>query len=236
MNQIPDDQVDTGPASPSPGPRNPLQIAWQRKAMVLLGVVIGLLLAGLFAFQRAPTYQSTAQVLVVKKHVETALPMPGVPAGTAFYDDYVSTHLALIRSQVVVDKAIRKHDLQSLPSLAGIANPTSAIITSLTATRDTKESGATNIINLSYKGSVPEDCSAIISAVIESYKDFLDETYRNVSDDTLGLITQAHDLLQKDLVEKEKKYAEFREKAPVVVAQNNKDGGPVSLLVLGELG
>ena len=61
-----------------------------------------------------------------------------------------------------------------------------------------------------------EDCGVVIQAVIDTYKDFLDETYRNVSDDTVGLITRAHNLLKKELFTKEKKYAELREKAPLV--------------------
>jgi succinoglycan biosynthesis transport protein ExoP len=218
------------PALPA---RNPLQIAWQRKPLVALGVLAGVAVAAIFASQKAPIYQSTAQVLVVKKHADAALPMPGGGnPSVGYYDDYVSTHLALIRSQVVIDKAVKKRDLGSLPSLSGRGNPTPAIIAALAAARDTKESGATNIVNLSYRGPVAEDCRVILNAVVESYKDFLDETYRNVSDDTLGLINKARDLLEKDLVEKEKKFAEFREKA--VLAVPAKEGPVAAPTRLGE--
>jgi capsular exopolysaccharide synthesis family protein len=235
VNPLPDDDLlDTTGARTGPMPRNPLVIAWQRKPLVLLGIVAGTVVAALFAAQRAPVYQSGAQVLVVKKYAEGALPTAGNSPSAGFYEDYVSTHLAIIRSQVVVDMAVKKHNLDQLPSFAGGGNPTGTIMGSLGAARDSKDSGANNIINLSYRGPVADDCQVVIDAVVDSYKDFLDETYRNVSAETLKLITKARGMLQDDLVEKERQYKEFREKAPVVLAQS-KDGMPASQLRLGEL-
>jgi capsular exopolysaccharide synthesis family protein len=235
MNPLPeDDLVDTAHTRPGPMPRNPLLIAWQRKPLVLLGVLLGGLVAVIFAVQKAPVYQSSTQVLVVKKYADAALPIPGGSPSAGFYEDYVSTHLAIIKSQVVVDGAVKKHELGSLPSFAGHGSPTGAIIGSLSAARDTKESGANNIINLSYKGPVSDDCRTVVEAVVDAYKDFLDETYHNVSDDTLKLIEKARQLLQEDLVKKEKEYKEFREKAPVALAQA-KEGLPTSQIKLGDL-
>src|SRR5437588_219953 len=127
-------------------------------------------------------------------------------------------------------------DLAAPESRPGPAprNPTATIMAALTAARDTKESGANNIINLSYKGPYPDDCRAVIEAVVRSYKDFLDETYHNVSDETLKAINKAQDLLQRDWVEKQRKYKEFRDKAPVALAKL-KEGPPVSQIRLGEL-
>ncbi len=75
----------------------------------------------------------------------------------------------------------------------------------------------------------------ILGAVIDSYKDFLDETYRNVSDDTLKLIEKARDLLDRDLKDKRKKYRTFRENSPLVAEATPKDGVTPSQARLGEL-
>src|SRR5262249_58305699 len=72
-------------------------------------------------------------------------------------------------------------------------------------------------------GGVAEDCGLVLGAIIDSYRDFLDETYRNVSDNTLELITKARDILEKDLAEKEKKYRAFREESPLLW-RGGKDG------------
>jgi capsular exopolysaccharide synthesis family protein len=237
MSQMPEDDF-TEPqeeARPSAAPRNPLLIAWQRKPLVALGLVIGVAAGALFAARQPPVYQATAQVLVVKKYADAAIPLPsGTDPRMNYYEDYVSTHLALIKSRVVVEKAVKKRNLQDLPSFAGKGNPTGTIIASLSATRDLKDSGATNIMYVTFKGPDAEDCQTVIDAVIESYKDFLDETYHNVSDDTVKLITQARDLIEKDLAEKEKEYSAFREKAPLAPVQT-KDGSAPTQVRLGEL-
>src|SRR5262249_13110675 len=78
---------------------------------------------------------------------------------------------------------------------------------------------------LSFRGLASEECSSVLNAVINSYKDFLDDTYRNASDDTVKLITQARDVLQKELAEKESAYLEFRKESPLL--WKNKDGVPL---------
>ena len=96
---------------------------------------------------------------------------------------------------------------------------------SLTVARDsTKDvtTGPNNIIQLAFRGPVAEDCGKVLTALIESYQEFFDITYRNVSDQTLDLITKARDVLKTDLAEKEKKYLEFRRETPVF--WKSKDG------------
>ncbi len=224
------------PADPRPAPaaRNPLQIAWRRKSLVLLGLVVGLVGGVVFQSQRAPVYQTGAQVLVVKKRADV-LPIPGSDSQSSYYDDYISTHLVLIKSPLIIGRAVKKHDLASLRSFAGQGDPSGAIIGALSVARDGKEWSTTNIVNLSYRGPVADDCPVVLGAVIDSYKDFLDETYRNVSDNTLELITKARDLLDKDLKDKRKKYREFREESPLVAEGVSKDGGSPAQARLSEL-
>jgi capsular exopolysaccharide synthesis family protein len=234
VKALPDNEpLEPAAARPGPAPRNPLQIVWRWKSLVLLGLVVGLIGGVIFQSQRAPVYQTGAQVLVVKKRADV-LPIPGSDA-SSYYDDYISTHLVLIKSPLIVGRAVKKHDLGALPSFAGQADPVPAIIASLKATRDNKETSGTNIVNLSYSGPVAEDCPAVLSAVIDCYKDFLDETYRSVSDNTLELITKASGLLNNDLKEKRKKYREFRENSPLTVEAAPKDGTTPTQARLGEL-
>jgi capsular exopolysaccharide synthesis family protein len=202
---------------------NLLAIAWQRKSRVVFGILVGFLLGTLFYTQRPPVYQSGAQVLVVRKN-PNVLPIAGGDPRLSYVEDYLATHLVLIRTPLLIERAVKKRDLGSLPSLIGTGDPVGAISAALSAQRDGKDatSGPNNIINLTYRGPVAADCGKVLKAIIESYKDFLDETYRNVSDDTLELITRARDILEKDLREKDAKLRAFRVKSPVV--WHGKDG------------
>ena len=71
MNALPEDgTLEIGTARHGLAPRNPLQIVWRRKSLVLLGLVVGLIGGVIFQSQRAPVYQTGAQVLVVKKRAD----------------------------------------------------------------------------------------------------------------------------------------------------------------------
>ena len=94
----------------APSSRNVLVICWQRRSLVAFGAVAGLILAVLFYIQKPAVYQSVAQVLVIKKSSD-ALPVAGGDPRLSYYEDYVSTHLVLITSPLVVERAVKKHDL-----------------------------------------------------------------------------------------------------------------------------
>ncbi len=69
---------------------------------------------------------------------------------------------------------------------------------------------------LSFRGTDPDECPLVVQAVVDSYKAFLSEIYRGMSDDTLRLIGEARDLLNNDLQQQEEAYAEFRQQSPLV--------------------
>jgi polysaccharide biosynthesis transport protein len=197
--------------------RNLLQVLAQHRWLVVLGAVVGLV-GGLLSYaQRQPIYQSNASVLVVKKRSD-ALQVAGGDPRMGFYEDYVATHLILIKSPIVIGHAVKKKELGTLKSFERMGDPTGAIIGGLIAGRDSTKEGSApnNIINLTYKGTQPEDTGLVLAAVISSYRDFLDETYRGVSENTLALITGARNILEKDLSRKEESYRAFRANNPLL--------------------
>jgi capsular exopolysaccharide synthesis family protein len=216
-----DDQADD-PGGPAPNAIGRLaHAAWQRRWLVAFCLVAGLALAVLAHAQKTPTYQSSTQVLVVKKQ-SNALPVAGGDPRLTVIEDYVSTHLVLVRSPLVIERAVKKRQLGGLRSFAG-QDPVAAIRAGLAADREKpKDAGPSavpnnNIINLTFAGPDPGDAEAVLNAVVDSYRDFLDETYRNVSDNTLDLITRAGNLLRTDIAEKERKYREFRRASPLLL-------------------
>lgn len=192
-----------------------LPMLWRRKPLLILGIAVGLVIGTFTYFQKTPIYQSRSQVMVIKK---SSGPFTGQGADPrlSFYEDYLSTHLVLIKSPIIVQKAVEKYHLRELKSFQATGDPTGVILSSLTPVRDTTTPNSNNILNLSYSGTDPEDTAVVLKAVIESYKDFLDEAYKNVSDETLAQITRATEAFQKNLDVKEKEYAEFRKKSPLI--------------------
>jgi capsular exopolysaccharide synthesis family protein len=220
-------QQELGAASPPPRPagRNVFQVIWQRRALVLFGVVVGAALGFLTYSQRHAVYRSAAQVLVVKKQDSNALTFTGGDPRMAMTEDYIGTHLIAIRSPKIVSMAFKKRNLGALNSLQG-HNPIGTIQLGLDARReiskDGSQGGGNNVINLTFTGSDPGDCETILAAVIESYKDFLDETYRTKSEDTVEMIRATVDKLTKDLAQTHEEYRKFRDESPILILGGEK--------------
>jgi capsular exopolysaccharide synthesis family protein len=203
--------------------RNLLQVFWRRKALIAAGTTVGLVIAGLVYAQMAPVYQAVTQVLVVKKN-SSPLALEGGDSRVTYVEDYVTTQLLVIKSQMIVERAVKKRDLGSLPSLQGRSDPVAAVRAGLSAEREKDASGGApnNVINLSYSCSIAEDCPTVLNAIVDTYKEFLDEKYRNVSDDTVSLITNGRNVLLKELKDKETAYYDFSQKSPLI--WKGKDG------------
>jgi capsular exopolysaccharide synthesis family protein len=73
-------------------------------------------------------------------------------------------------------------------------------------------------MTLAFRSSVPEDCPIVVQALLDSYEDFHHEVYRGMSDNTVGLILQARDLLKNDLAQQEETYSKFRQTSPLVAS------------------
>jgi capsular exopolysaccharide synthesis family protein len=220
-----DDVLPTEPTGVPPtrgGIPSFVQVVWRHRGLVLFGLVFGATFGLLNYFQRQPVFRASAQVLVVKKQEANALAGPAGAATFAVMDDYVATHLIVIRSPTIITQAVQKRNLGALRSLQG-GNPVAAIQNGLVAGRDSNNGGPTtagnNVINLTFHASDPADAEAVLTAVIESYKDFLEETYKNTSDKTFEVINEAIRRLRGDLAEKNKQYKAFRDApdAPLLV-------------------
>src|SRR5271167_1171660 len=84
-----------------------LNMAWRRKSLIILGVVVGLIWGILDYAQRPPVYKVDAQVLVVKKRPDI-LPAVSGDVSFSYYEDYLSTHQILIRSLLIAGRAAKK--------------------------------------------------------------------------------------------------------------------------------
>jgi succinoglycan biosynthesis transport protein ExoP len=203
-----------------------LGILLRRKWIVIIFSLMGLGLGYLYYCQLIPKYQSAAMVHVTSRG--TAKIYTSSQNMGSGYDDYMSgyhvstfvlpTHAVLIKSPLIVGRAIRNKNLVSeCPSLAGLENPAAAISAGLTITKGSgRENRDANVLNLTYSGLDSKDCQTILSAVIETYQEYLGETYQNVSQDTVQLITKAKEDLHLQIRELDKRYKDFRSKSPLM--------------------
>jgi capsular exopolysaccharide synthesis family protein len=203
-------------SSESPAFVNPWRIALRHKWIMAMGVVLGLATGSLYFALKGPDYESTAELLVIKKHLDNS-PISGEAAGQIQPEDYLATHQAVIVSSRIVGEAIEKNDLQNLDCFRDSNDLTNAIIRALSVTRGSRKAGGgyANVLTLSFRGKVPKDCTTIVNAIIAQYQDFLRDAYKNVNNDTLRFITRARDVLDNQIRMKQKEYDEFRQKTSI---------------------
>src|SRR5262249_22271972 len=194
---------------------------WQRKAYVALGTVAGLVLGVLYWSMAPKTYESSAQVWVLKKHPDAPISAAGATAAAAgpgesptpAGDDFLSTHPSVLRSAVILNDAMSGGHLSELPTFHASKQPTRSLARALTVGRDRDKSlvgGPTSqVLNVSFRCGQADDCVPVLSAVLDSYRDYLDGRSQNTAQKTLDLIVKARDLLQNELEAKDEARDEF---------------------------
>ena len=214
------DTNDFEPVQPL-SPHNPLRVIWRNKMLVILGVVFGTAIGGLYYARAVPIYESSAKLLVVKKAPDS-LPGSGIDPRSAFSEDYLATFQSIIRSPKVVDQAVRQANLAALPSFAGRVDPTGEIINSLKVTQELNSGRQTNVLNITCRTPIAADAPVVVEAVIASYQKFLLRYYKSVADETAKEITKARDILENKLEKKDQEYDAFKLANPFIL--KGKDG------------
>lgn len=209
-----------------------MTVVWQRKSLVILGVVIGMVVGTLIYANRTPVYQSNAQVLIVKRTTAPGTTPGGMSATAAFIEDYMSTQAVLLRSQVIAERTANSEKiktrladvgLKSFPEANKPDDLVSGIMLGLTVTRENKEaSGAqtgNNVMTLTFRGTNQEECQFILQNLIDMYQHFIDETYQDISRSMLEQIDKMKNEIESKIVKAEQKYNEFLKTTPVILSK-----------------
>lgn len=191
----------------------------RRRGVLAFGTLLGIAAAAFYYFTTTPVYESETQILVMTRNAS----QEGSDSNDSqvVHQDVLATHMELFTSQKIVESAITKRGLTQLFSVSeAIANnddPVDFIMDHVKVTRGGSGRGKeANIIKASYRDVSPSDCATILDALVESYQQFLGDTFLNSSDEAVKLITQAKKDLAKELDEHSTEYREFRENIPFV--------------------
>ncbi len=114
--------------------------------------------------------------------------------------------MRLISSESTVGPAVETARLHELPSLAGSSNPVQTILADLSVNRTARDG---DLLDISYKGSDPEDCAKIVNAIVASYDARLKEAYQDVGAVTARLLGDAKEQWENTLKKSEDDYKNF---------------------------
>ncbi|MGF1579456.1 MAG: polysaccharide biosynthesis tyrosine autokinase [Gemmataceae bacterium] len=203
---------ERGGAEDSAGPAKILQVLWRHKYLVILGSLVGLVLGGVYYVRTPPVYQTSTQVMVIRKSSSSLMSRSN--AQMVVIQDYLPSHITALKSPLIVKEAVKRHDLRELSSFSGVNDPTGAVLRSLSVERD-ESSGdpkSSNVINLTFRGPVAEDCPYVLNAIVESYENFLDQTFRDVSSQVQKIVEKYQAKYETEFDKAKKAYNDLREK------------------------
>ncbi|MFO0866247.1 MAG: Wzz/FepE/Etk N-terminal domain-containing protein [Gemmataceae bacterium] len=193
--------------------RGMLSVLGRHKLLIGIGLLLGGAVAAGLYLVTPPAYASSAQLWVNKKRGEGL----GVESRES-QEDYLATQQGLLKSPLMIDKAIQLGALAERPNLKESGKDLSeSILKNFSVSRQKDSMGAgTNILSLGYRARVPDDADAVLEAVIKAYRQTLADLAARSTGDVRELFAQARDGLHKELLDKERTYHEFRKQSPLI--------------------
>lgn len=193
-------------AETPPTPRSRFSTLAIVSVVAIVGAsIVGFVAAlGFFAWRLLPERETRfiaeAEIVVVSRD-------PRDNAPDAPRKDFLAKHLTLLRSPIILERAVKRPNVRDIDSLAGVADPVDAVSSMIAVTSITQNPRGT-MIQIKAISPVPGDSAVILDAIFESYKEYLAITFRN--QETLEMIKQLRDTLKRDVVAAEKQLVEFR--------------------------
>ncbi len=193
---------------------NIYRIAWQRKSLLILGLILAIVIGILYYSQKEPVYQSFAMISVVRKNQ----PLSSLDGRSAYnsQDDYLTLHAIMLKTASILAPVAQDNDIKKLETFLG-KNPGEIIMilaTGLNVTRDTINRSP--VLNISFKGPIANDCQTIITAVIKHYKDYLKDNYHNETANYLQSIRRAQLSITEEAAKLSKQHLEYLEQNPAI--------------------
>lgn len=202
--------------STSPGQESYQLDLWalfrRHTALVLIGPIIGVILALLMYARTDAVFESSTQLLIQEKlnalPVDAQSPQTRMPFSATQFD-----HGLVLSSPLVVGQSVQKTAVSRLPTIAASNDPIGAIRQGLHVSHVSKNS---NVLELRFRGPNASDCPEILDSLVATYREFLIDSESSVSQEAIGLIRNAEQNLNQTLEKQYRDYENFRKGSPLV--------------------
>ncbi len=197
---------------------------WYRRTIVAVTVIATLAL-GIAYYATAPRiYQSTANLYIVERHADKVTTMGEQMAG----ESLMTTQRELVTSPVVLQAAIEQLAPQYRLDFEDL--PPSTWIDSVRGNLSARDVRKTNMIELGYRSRNPEAAAAVVSAVLQSYLNFMESNHRGTASENVAALTTQ--LTQWQAALKTKQNALQTKSQTVGAMTLNKEDGLVNAAVM----
>jgi uncharacterized protein involved in exopolysaccharide biosynthesis len=163
------------------------QVAQYRRKTILRAVCISAILGAAYFVFAPRYYDSTAKLWIAHRNQDQVASVGDAPV----LDNTMANQRELVISPVVVQKAI-EHILPE-HRLDFDDSPPSEWAKILTKGLSARTARKTNIIDIRYRSRSPEAASAVASAVIHSYLQFVDRTHKGSANEVIAELSRERD-------------------------------------------
>ena len=196
-----------------------LQVVRHRIGLLIICVVAGGSLGAAWFTTTPPKYESSAEILVLKTE-GNVLDSKSTSEQRTILDE-MPTYQKILTSDAVLEGAIKRLPVQHRIDLKG--SPKTKwpdVIRKATTVSSTR---MTNVLNVKYVSKSPKSAAFVVGAIVDSYLDFMKQTHRSSSKETLVLLTQEKGELEQKLFDKEHELLSLKQSSGVLLQGNDKN-------------
>jgi capsular exopolysaccharide synthesis family protein len=185
----------------------------RNKWLLVVGILGGLALGHVAFFKLGPEYNAVAQILVTRQvQIPVRESLAQVMSG-----EERGEHVAMIKSPMIIEKAIQRGKLTELPTLRLSADPIDDILSALEVKRTAGHDNSThNVFELKYRNRQPADARAVVNAIILAYHEYVQEEQLEFNNRLLNQVAKMDGELATRIEQKQKELLEFRRDAPLL--------------------
>ena len=178
-----------------------------RKNVVIAALMVAGLVGGLYYMTATPYYRSGAAILVMGSGGSDGSPVT-VPADGARQQSLMRTLQNLLTRDKVVEGAVKYLQPEDCIDMAGA--PQEAWPAIIRGGLSSSVNKGTRIIEVGYRSKDPKAAVAVVNAVVQSYRNFLDDTHGDSAAEFRSILTTEKDDLAVRLFQKEQELVAAR--------------------------
>jgi succinoglycan biosynthesis transport protein ExoP len=192
-----------------------VRIARYRYKTIVQVLCVAAILGALYYALATRYFQSTAKLLVIQRRADQTASVSDEPSS----ETTMATQQELISSPIVIQNAIEmllpEHRVDLMYS------PPSDWQDELASRLSTRISRKTNFIQVSYCSLSPEAAAAVVSAIVQSYLQFVEGTHQGTANEVLEGLTLKLGEVDRTLSERQQKLKSFRQQVGSITVRSD---------------
>jgi capsular exopolysaccharide synthesis family protein len=160
--------------------------------VVVLSTIAALMLAVIYLMIARPTYTSVSTLVATP--FDPASITSNNPSLMQADSDFQETQCVIIKSDAVIALAMDK--IRDCRTLKGVAHPLDYVAAGI----DAEPARVGRAIDVSFESHYPEDANLIVDSVVDAYRQYESQTWKNRADEFVSQLTKGNEKQEQELV------------------------------------